>query len=131
MNWRNSSDLGSSSAGRSTFRHTTPQQPWIPTPRSPVVFSLTKRLDRIASSRSSATNVKPERRTDGGWTLAKLEPSVTSAEETSEVDTWRLHLCRHTGANKDGHSLLLLKPGLIQAHVYISPKTDREVISLP
>ena len=42
MNSRNSSDLGSPSASRSTLRHATPQQPWIPTPRSPGVFSLTQ-----------------------------------------------------------------------------------------
>ena len=44
----------------------------------------------------------------------------------SEVDTWRLQHCGHRSANKDGHSLLLLRPGFIQAHLYASPETDRE-----
>ena len=44
----------------------------------------------------------------------------------SEVDTWRLQHCGHRSANKDGHSLLLLRPGFIQAHVYASPETDGE-----
>ena len=53
--------------------------------------------------------------------------SVTSANEVSEVDTWRLQHYRHRGANKDGQSSLLLKPWFTQAHVYTSPMTDREV----
>ena len=53
--------------------------------------------------------------------------SVPSAKEMSEVDTWRLQHCRHRGANKDGHSSLLLKPGFIEVHVYTSPKTNREL----
>ena len=41
MNSRNSSNLGLSSASRSTFRHSTfPERSWIPTSRSPVVCSL-------------------------------------------------------------------------------------------
>ena len=60
--------------------------------------------------------------------LSHVDASVTSVKEMSEVDTWRLQHCGHRGANKDGHSLQLLKPGFIQAHVYTSPKTDRKVV---
>ena len=43
VNSRNSGDLGFSSASRSTLRHPmSPQHSWIPTSRSPVVFSLTQ-----------------------------------------------------------------------------------------
>ena len=64
--------------------------------------------------------------------IARLEPatqcvgaSVPSAKVMSEVNTWRLQHCRHRGANKDGHSSLLLKPGFIQVHVYTSPKDQQ------
>ena len=74
----------------------------------------------VAPSRSSATKT---------LTTQCVGASVTSAKETREVDAQRLQHCRHRGANKDGHSSLLLKPGFIQVHVYTSPKTHREVRS--
>ena len=143
MNSRNSSDLGFSSASRSTFLHTAfPQRSWTPhSAQSRRLFAHTGGLTGSPLLLNDAPLPMLSQRdvqTEDGHAMMQAD-TFHSFQHLSQRERWCIrHECRRhdcsahmdteTVVDKEaltkGRGSLLLKPGFSTTRVHVSPKTS-------